>query len=374
VSVVVPSYNSAAYLPATLASVTGQTYRDWEVVLVDDGSADGPAGVAKRIIPPGRLTLVRQARRGPAAARNRGVQVARGELIAFLDSDDLWRPDKLAVQTDWLDAHPAVGLVAAHNDCCTEAGRPSPGGFFGFGRQSPMEGLLGMHVFLPCSVMIRRGAFLDAGGFREEWASGEDWELWVRLLHNGVGLAVVGRVLCTVRRRATSASRDYKRAVADKLSLVAHLRALVGPELMNGTRMHVLHRMILEGGIGGALHAGRVHEAVGFERRRQALCAGEPADRRYFARLLESFNYHQAAEGPVDAAELKLWRRRLCELAALLRADQQAVELALSRFEARQGHAGAALRRLLSAGVSAESLKAWGVGLSQGLRHVLQGS
>ena len=109
VSVVIPTYNYGHLLEQSLESVFAQTYKDYEVILVDDGSTDDTPGIAARY--EGRIRYFRKENGGPSSARNEGIRQARGPLIAFLDSDDLWLPHKLAVQTAFADAHPEYGLV-----------------------------------------------------------------------------------------------------------------------------------------------------------------------------------------------------------------------------------------------------------------------
>lgn len=109
VSVIIPAYNTAAYLAETIESVLQQTYRDFEVIVVDDGSSDNTAEVARSFAPP--VTVLTKANGGPAAARNLAIQNSTGEFIAFLDSDDLWVADKLAEQVALLDAAPEIGCV-----------------------------------------------------------------------------------------------------------------------------------------------------------------------------------------------------------------------------------------------------------------------
>ena len=107
VSVITPVYNAARWLPETLASVQAQTLIDWEHLLVDDGSTDESVIIAERAAKEdSRVRLLRMpANGGPAAARNFALQNARGRFIAFLDADDLWLPEKLASQVDWMLAH-----------------------------------------------------------------------------------------------------------------------------------------------------------------------------------------------------------------------------------------------------------------------------
>lgn len=109
VSVVIPCYNGEAYLAETLRSALGQTHPVMEIIVVDDGSTDGSADLASSF--GDSVRVVRQQNGGEGSARNRGVLEARGELIAFLDADDLWHPRKIERQTAYLDEHPDIGAV-----------------------------------------------------------------------------------------------------------------------------------------------------------------------------------------------------------------------------------------------------------------------
>jgi glycosyltransferase involved in cell wall biosynthesis len=113
VSIIVPAYNAAAYLPYAIDSVLAQTYQDWEIVIVDDGSTDNTRAVvdAYRSRLRDRLQYIFQPNRGVSAARNHGIRAARGEFIALLDADDVWLPQRLELGVNALDADPAVGLV-----------------------------------------------------------------------------------------------------------------------------------------------------------------------------------------------------------------------------------------------------------------------
>src|SRR3989441_12309052 len=109
VSVVIPVYNGERYLADAIQSVRDQTYQNFEVIVVDDGSTDGSAEVAQSFGE--AIRYVHQANGGVCKARNTGMAVARGGYLAFLDQDDLWLPDKLATQVAYLDSHPEVGAV-----------------------------------------------------------------------------------------------------------------------------------------------------------------------------------------------------------------------------------------------------------------------
>ena len=111
VSIIIPTYNRIAKLRRTLASVLQQTHSNWEAIVIDDGSTDGTEEFFRTSILDGRFRYIRQANGGVAAARNTGLAAARGDYIAFLDSDDLWRPWKLEVQVLAFQQNPDVGMI-----------------------------------------------------------------------------------------------------------------------------------------------------------------------------------------------------------------------------------------------------------------------
>ena len=182
-SVVIPCYNVDAYLGEALESVRAQTRPVREVVLIDDGSRVPLAPPRDWSGPP--IKLVRTPNRGLPAARNLGVAHCTGELVAFLDADDLWHPTKVEAQTRALAANPKA--VASYTRC-----EEKPG-FFGFGPYPPLDVsddefllVLWYNLFFPPSaVAVRRDVLNEVGGFREDLGNGEDIELWLRLLRRG---------------------------------------------------------------------------------------------------------------------------------------------------------------------------------------------
>jgi glycosyltransferase involved in cell wall biosynthesis len=179
VSVVIPTYNRAALVAQALASVKAQTYRDFEIIVVDDGGADG---TFEAMSAEAGVRVLRQAhRRGVAAARNLGVAAARGEWLAFLDSDDLWLPDKLARQIFWLEGQPE-SLICQTEETWVRRGvrvnkplghRKVAGGIF-----LPS---LERCMISPSAVILHRRLFEDHGWFDETLAAAEDYDLWLRL-------------------------------------------------------------------------------------------------------------------------------------------------------------------------------------------------
>lgn len=216
ISVIMPFLNAQAHLAEAIESVIGQTFADWELLLVDDGSTDDSARIARdfaareaRI----RLLAPDPEHRGAAAARNRGIAAARGEYVAFLDSDDLYEPGKLSCDAAALDADEEAAWVygatrwfyerECRRDYVERLGVRRD-------RRYPPPELLNRIILeergdIPCTcgVMIRRTALNAVGGFEERFALYEDQSLWVKLL-----LRYPVRVLsgCNARYRQHPAS------------------------------------------------------------------------------------------------------------------------------------------------------------------------
>jgi glycosyltransferase involved in cell wall biosynthesis len=180
VSVVVASYNGERFLRETLESVFAQDYDRFEVVFVDDGSTDGTAEIAQSF----PLRYLYQENRGLPAARNAGVALAGGDLIAFVDDDDLVPPTKLSVQAAYLSEHEEVGCVLGRHEWIVEDGIEPPK----LERDPIFHELGGIQLV---SATIRRQTFDDLGGFDPTYRYAEDRDLFVRMREHGVEIAVL---------------------------------------------------------------------------------------------------------------------------------------------------------------------------------------
>jgi len=256
VSVVVPAYNCASHIGETLESVYGQTYRHWEVIVVDDGSTDE---TRTALVPHmGKIRYVRQGNRGTAAARNAGVRQARGELIAFLDDDDIWLPDKLELQVQVMEGSPECGLVFTDGKTFTADGIRQESvistrldGWIDahrVERAQVAKGWLGRHLLFwsdivsASSVMVRRECFDQAGGFDEGIAIADDYDLWLKiaLAHP---VALVQHCLYMWRWHDESqsgpvAGRQHRWMEASLVVLEKHL-ALAPLEIRGALRAHM---------------------------------------------------------------------------------------------------------------------------------------
>lgn len=225
VSVIIAAYNAARFIEGTLASVLDQTFDDLEVVVVDDGSQDGTATVVRTVMAADpRVRLLVQDNRGVSATRNRAVAAARGEMIAFLDHDDLWHPAKLTAQVALLDTQPGTGVVACHSAVIDEDHR-CLGWRLGGNASGDVyaEMLVWDMVSGGSVVLVRRDALAAAGRFDETLLFREDWDLWIRLARR-VPFATVPRILVGYTRRGSSSSRDYERMAEEGARVLAKVR------------------------------------------------------------------------------------------------------------------------------------------------------
>jgi len=212
VSVIVPCYKVTEYVPEALDSLRAQTFRDFETIVVNDGCPD-TANLERALEPyRGEIVYLTQENAGLAGARNTGIRAARAPLVAFLDSDDIWEPNYLEVQTALLAAHPEAGVVYPNAiffgpGASTWSGRA-------FQEMLPSSGEPTFENILTgkCSVFVgataRRQTLLDAGLFDASLRSAEDLDLWLRLTRSGVKLLRNRQPLARYRLRVGSLSDD----------------------------------------------------------------------------------------------------------------------------------------------------------------------
>lgn len=225
VSVLIAAYDAEPFIEATLESALGQTFGDLEVLVIDDGSRDGTAAVVRRVAATDpRLRLIVQENRGLSATRNRGIAEAHGSLIAFLDHDDLWHPEKLALQVALLDARPRTAVVSCHSALIDTDHRCLGWRFGGDANGDVYAEMLEWDIVSGGSVtLVRREALEAVGPFDETLRIREDWDMWIRLARR-YELATVPRVLVGYTRSAASSSRDYERLAEEGVRVLDKAR------------------------------------------------------------------------------------------------------------------------------------------------------
>ena len=294
VSVIIPTYNRAAFLPETISSVKNQSFTDLEIIVADDGSTDNTATIVQTFGTD--ITYLPLPHRGqPAATRNRGLLEARGEFIAFLDSDDLFWPDKLAVQAQALKANPDVGLVYSNGTFFRQEpamitgrvldGLPTPTG-------NAFPDLLRGNFLFPPVVLLRRVCIDQVGMFDEnsDFYGVEDYEFWLRIAAKFPFLFVPGDV-AAIRRHENSISSHFAIHKNRVLKVLHHIETLY-PDLTQTYRQ-------------------QLHE--GYARNYGGLALAEMKQRRIFSALScsrSAFCYMLRNPRVGIQAFIEWWKRR----------------------------------------------------------------
>jgi glycosyltransferase involved in cell wall biosynthesis len=234
-SVLIPAYNAAATLEAALDSVNAQSFRGFEIVVVDDGSTDGTAEIAHRFAkqqPSLRVTVIQQPNGGQAAARNAAARVATGSWLSLLDADDIWYPDKLAAVAAEAAASPGAAIICHDMHAEDDQGntrhlscRPS--------LPVTYEHLLfaSENSIFASGATVRADVFRRVGAFAEdrELQGVEDYDLWLRIAKCGEQICFIDRPLGLYRRGQTSG--NVRQHAEHKLELLErHARAITGDE------------------------------------------------------------------------------------------------------------------------------------------------
>lgn len=210
VSVIVPAYNVARFIGETLDSVFAQTFTDYEVIVVNDGSPDTEQ--LETVLAPyaDRIRYIKQENRGLSGARNTGVREARADLVALLDSDDAWEPNYLAIQVEIMRRDPTIDVLYPDAYIFGEGVRPGEK----FTDKSASEGAVTFESLVQqkCNVMVsataRRSALTNVGLFDETLRSSEDFDMWLRIVKAGGRIAYHDQPLARYRRRPDSLSAD----------------------------------------------------------------------------------------------------------------------------------------------------------------------
>ena len=268
ISVITPTYNRARFLPAAVASVLSQTFGDFELIIVDDGSEDNTPDVLKPFLADRRVRYVYQENQGQSHARNLALKQATGDFIAFLDSDDVWARDKLEKQLAVFRANSEVDIV--HGD---EATINEQGSVVSLQNMRRYSGRITRYLLADNSVSIttalgRRRCFDEMGGFDTSVGVADDYELWLRFSARYCYQYEPG-IVASYRVMADQISSDKRRRYAANERIIQQFLARYGEVLSPGERRWGLARFYCRkaryfasagergkavGAIAGALH------------------------------------------------------------------------------------------------------------------------
>lgn len=258
ISVVIAAYNAEKYLAETLESVGAQTFSDYEIIVVDDGSTDRTAQIASSHK---NVRLLSQTNRGEAAARNTGVRAARGAYVSFVDADDIWLPSKLEKQALRLLAHPLSAWAytdALVFDSATRRTICRIGERIRLHEGDILRPLL-LRSFIPSATpVVKRSVFAEVGLFDEarDRRIGEDWNMWLRIAER-YPAALIDEPLAMIRMHASNMSR-----LANPLEAYRSKRAILEGAIARNPRTSPGLRLRARANIAVAAGLCYLHNAV----------------------------------------------------------------------------------------------------------------
>ena len=211
ITVIIPVYNGGRYLRPALESVFAQTYRPFEVIVIDDGSTDDSAEIAQSFPD---VHYIHQPNQGVAVARNNGIAAARGEFFAFLDQDDLWTPEKLKLQIAHMQSHPDVGYTLTRQQFFLEPGETIPTWF-------RKELLTEVHTgWVLGTLVVRRTAFEQIGNFATGYSAASDGDWFFRAKAAEIPMAVIPELLLLKRIHGANESARAKEILSELRKVV----------------------------------------------------------------------------------------------------------------------------------------------------------
>lgn len=261
ISVIIPTYNYARFIGFCLESIFAQTYKDFEIIVVDDGSTDDTAEVLKKY--EDKIHYIYQPNKGPAVASNAGIKVAKGEYIAFIGSDDLWLPDKLEDQVRVFNEDMKVGIVFSDASSFNENGIISKSileeenictGFC-------FERLFMGNYLIMSTVMIRKACLEKSGLFDEELSSVEDYDLCLRI-SAFYKIEFVDKILAMRRVHPSNISKNFCQLLDNEIRVIQKIMALHSEKISQmGKKVSIrLCSLFNQHGL-EMVEKGKIHEA-----------------------------------------------------------------------------------------------------------------
>jgi glycosyltransferase involved in cell wall biosynthesis len=262
VSVVIPAYNAAWCIRRAVDSVLAQDFRDFELIVVDDGSTDDTAAILAGY--GDAVRVISKPNGGLSSARNAGISAAKGEFVAFLDADDWWMSEKLVRQVTLMGSRPDLLFCSTASAVQTPAGKRLADWRCGVVHASALESIFSANAYVAGSgsaVLAKREAFFRAGGFDESLRSLEDIDMWMRLAALG-GFACIDETLVFIEKSASSMSGNLDVMRASAIQVMRKNRDLL-PENLRGGFWRIAFASMLTDYAKWAYRKGRITQALG---------------------------------------------------------------------------------------------------------------
>lgn len=239
-SVIIPTYNRAHLVTRSIESVLRQTFKKYEIIVIDDGSRDNTGEMLRERYGKQIVYIGKDKNQGLSAARNTGIVVARGKYLALLDDDDEWLPEKLELQISRMEADASLGIVYC-NGCTINEKDELIGEIRGFARGAILNSVLSYNcVGPPSGVLIRKDVLAQTGYFDEKLCALEDWDLWIRVAQL-YAVDFVDRCLVNYRVHADNMSKNVKVMRNATFTVLDKYRPLLGGENGNESRRNAVY-------------------------------------------------------------------------------------------------------------------------------------
>lgn len=231
VSVIIPVYNVEKYIGETIESVINQTYRNIEIITVNDGSTDGSLSILQEYAgKDSRIHIVDQKNKGLSGARNSGLAAATGEYLCIFDADDIMLPEKIATQVAYLEEYSDIDFVYSNIIHFIDGEKTERVLSIPKISKNPYKELLCGNFINPNSILMRKEVYERYGGFDESLRSAEDWDYWLKLAKNGVAFGHQDAFLTRYRVRNTSLSMDSVTMYETALRVLEKQKQEISPE------------------------------------------------------------------------------------------------------------------------------------------------
>ena len=210
ISVILPVYNAEAYVREAVESILNQTFTDFELIIINDGSADGSGAILRELAThDGRIILIEQPNDGLVSALNKGLEMARADLIARMDADDVSMPERFALQHARMVQEPELAVLGSFMHNMDKEGNITKLDQYPLTPKEAACHVKGCPV-AHATVMMRRGAVLKAGGYRKAFSHAEDYELWLRMIDLGYAFANLPQLLYNRRWHGANVSEVHR--------------------------------------------------------------------------------------------------------------------------------------------------------------------